>query len=185
MALSIPAFSSALKAEFQSKFSGGSQLTKFTDAIATGIVNTTVGLTGQIGIPAKSGSSSGVGILSLVSGDMADDIVSTASASFGQVGGSMQDVADAIADIVVAQFSANIDLSSDANGACTFASFSGAISSMASAIENAESSFTGPHWGNFTTAVATGVCNEVSLNGAGTLSGASGGSTGSGVVTIS
>lgn len=185
MTLSISVFSSALQTEFQTKYTGGPDLIKFSDAVATGIVNTSIGLTGQITIPVGVGVSTGVGILSLSSPSITSSIVSTATASFGQAGVSLQDTADAIGNVLVAQFSTNIVLTSDANGACTFTSFAAAITSMASAIQAAESSFTGLQWGNFCTAIATGICTNVGSSGTGILAGAVPPPNGTGVVTIS
>lgn len=184
MALSIASFSSALETEIKTKVAGGSSLSVFTNAVATGVINTTIGLTGQITTPAGVGTSSGTGITGLTGSSISGDIVSTGSSLFGQAGVSLADMGDAIGAVVVAQFSANVDLTSNANGDCTFASFLVAITSMTSAIQAAAGGFSGPQWGNFATAIATGICNDIGNNGVGSLSGAGGGGPGSGVVTI-
>ena len=183
MPLSGSTLGTLLKTNIEAKLGGGGgEMTKFTNAMGNGIVDAAIILTGTITVPAGAGASAGTGITGFTSAAISSGIV-TKGQSFWPGGGSLSDIADAIGDSVVTHF-AGATLASDANGACTFASFTGAVSAMATVIEDAETSFTGPEWGNFCTAVAQGICDDIGANGAGTLSGAPGGGPGAGVVTI-
>lgn len=185
MALSISNMSAAIKSAIQTALgtSGGPELTKLCDAIATGVVNTSIGLTGQIGSPSGIGTSSGTGITGITGSGIGSAIETKGLTFWSPLGVKFADIAEAIGDGVVADF-ANATLGSDANGTAAFTSFAGAKTSMATAIENAEATFTGSEWGDFCTAVADGICTDVDANGIGTLSGAPGGGPGTGVVTI-
>lgn len=182
MTLSITIYATLIKSNIQSALgsSGGGSLDAFCTAVATGVVNTAIGLTGQIAAPAGTGASTGTGITLSGSG-VASGIIAAKPGSWPG-GSQLSPIATAIGNATATHFGSAI-LTSDANGTAAFASFLGAISSMASAIQ-AAASFSGGEWANFCTALATGICNEIGNNGSGTLSGAAGPGAGSGVVTI-
>lgn len=187
MALSISGYAGLLLAKLQAQsYNGhsfnGPRLSEFCTAVATGVVSISTGLTGSIAGPAKIGASAGVGITCDPS-NIASIIKAQAVAAFGQEGPVLQQFCNAVGEATQEHF-AGADLASDANGAAQFPSFSGASGAMASAIESA-AGFTGVFWPDFALAIATGICQEIGSGGVGTLSGASGDGTGSGVVTIS
>lgn len=188
MALSVPVYDSLLKSKLQAQsFNGhsfnGAKLGEFTLAVAIGVVNTSLTVTGIINTPVNIGSSTGVGItFSDVS--ISAQIRSECIAAFGQEGPVLAQFTDAIAQATKEHF-ALADLSSDANGDAEFPDFSGVKSAMASAIQAAAPTFVGTFWPAFCTAIANGICDEIANNGAGTLAGATGDGTGSGNVTIS
>lgn len=186
--LSIPAYTALIVSDLQSKsymghFFNGSMLPVFAMAVATGVVNTSITLTGAISGGTNIGTSSGVGIM-FSGSNVSQGIRTAAVALFGGEGAALKDFCDALGDATQTHFLA-ATLASDTNGTAHFPSFSGAISSMTAAIIAAAPSFNGSQWPNFAKAIATGICQEIGSNGTGTLSGATGTGTGSGVVTIS
>lgn len=185
MSLTIPAYYKALYGALSgSPYNyNGIKLSEFCTAVATGVVNTSTGLTGQIGSPSNTGSSSGTGII-FSGSNVAGLIQSKATTLFGQAGSELSNFCTAIGSVTQSQF-ALAALSSDANESATFSSFTGAEATMASAIQSAAPSFTGNQWANFCTAIAHGICHEIGLNGSGSLSGALGPGVGTGVVSIS
>lgn len=187
MSLSIPTYTSLIVTTLQSKsYQGhnfnGSMLPTFALAVATGVITTTLTLTGIIASPTGSGSSTGNGIF--FSGtNISADIRAEATALFGQEGPALKDFCDALGQATQTHFTQAF-LTSDSDGPATFPSFLGAISAMSLAIQNAAPSFQGSQWPNFALAIATGICQEIGSNGTGTLSGAGGSGSGTGVVTI-
>lgn len=186
--LSIPVYAALIQTKLQAKsymghFFNGSMLPVFTLAVATGVVNTALTLTGTIASKSNIGTSSGVGIM-FSDANVSSNIRTAAISLFGSEGAALKDFCDALGDATKTHF-AIATLASDTNGSAMFSSFSGAINAMTSAIIAAAPSFTGPQWPNFARAIATGICQEIGSNGTGTLSGAAGTGTGSGVVTIS
>lgn len=186
MALVPAAYAAALTSAIQAALgtAGGPELSNLTLAIGTGVINTALALQGQIGTPAASGVSAGVGITGISASDISATIVSEIEAVTGvTIGAEGQDIMDAIGSVTVSQFALAV-LASDANGNAAFASFSGSISTMSAAIQ-AASSFSGDSWPDICDAVAKGVCDEIGSNGAGVLAGATGPAPpGSGVVVI-
>jgi len=185
MPLLVPTFTVALTAQLTGMGYLGPMLPVFTLAVSTGIVTTSIGLTGQVTTPVLVGVSAGVGIIGISSSNIATTIVDTGKTLFGTDGGSeLRNFADAIGSVTVSQF-ALATLASDTNGSATFSSFSGAIDSMRDAIVAAAPGFTGPQWENFAEAIATGVCTEIGAAGTGVLAGAAAPGAGSGTVIIS
>lgn len=186
--LSIPVYAALIQSNIQAKsYMGhnynGSMLPVFATAVATGVINTSIALTGIISSGTNVGSSTGVGIM--FSGtNVASDIKTAAVSLFGSEGPALKDFCDAMGAATQTHF-AIADLASDTNGTSLFPSFSGAISTMTAAIVAAAPQFVGSQWPNFAKAIATGICQEIGANGTGTLSGAVGTGTGGGVVTIS
>ena len=188
MALSVGGYDTLLKSKLQAQsfnghFFNGALLPVFTLAVATGVVTTSLTATGIIASPDKIGISSGTGI-SFGSAPISAQIKSECIAAFGQEGPVLQQFTDAIAQATQEHF-ALASLTSDTNGAATFSSFSGLKAPMAAAIQAAAPSFVGTFWPAFCTAIANGICDEISSNGTGTLSGAVGDGVGAGVVIIS
>lgn len=186
--LSIPALKGLIQSNLMAKsYNGhsfnGSELPTFALAIATGVVNTALTLTGQVTSPALIGVSTGTGIIFSGSG-VGSGIRTAAIGFFGQEGPVLADVCDAIGNAVQAHF-ATASLLSNTNGPAIFTSFSGATNAMAGAIQAAAPNFIGSQWPNFAKAIATGVCQEIGSNGTGVLSGAAAPGAGSGVVIIS
>jgi len=186
MALSVSGYNSLLLTKLQSQsfnghFFNGARLPEFTLAVATGVVNTALTVTGQVTSPSNIGMSSGVGI-TVSDAAIAAQIRSECIAAFGQEGPVLQQFCQAIGEATAEHF-ANATLSSDTNGPATFALFATVNNAMASAIQSA-ASFNGTFWPAFCTAIANGICDN-SANGTGTLSGASGDGVGPGIVIIS
>lgn len=186
--LSIPVYAALIQSDIQAKsYMGhnynGSMLPIFTTAVATGVINTAITLTGTIAGGSNVGSSSGVGII-ISAANVSSYIRTAAIALFGSEGAALKDFCDAMGAATQTHF-AVAALASDTNGTAQFPSFSGAINMMTAAIIAAAPQFTGSQWPNFAKAIATGICQETGTNGTGTLSGAAGTGTGGGVVTIS
>lgn len=189
MGLSISGYDSLLKSKLQAQsynghFFNGAKLPEFTLAVATGVINTSLGLTGQINSPANIGSSSGVGI-TISDFNISNQIKIECVAAFGQEGPVLQQFTDAVGEATQEHF-ALAALTSDTNGSAIFPAFLGVKSAMATAIENAAPTFAGTFWPDFCQAIANGICDEIGNNGTGTLSGATGTpGAGGGVVNIS
>lgn len=188
MGLSIPTYASLIQSNLNAKsYQGhnfnGSQLPTFALAVATGVITTSLSLKGIINSPSGTGSSSGVGI-TFSGTNISADIRTAAIGLFGQEGPALKDFCDAIGNATQTHF-AQAALSSDTNGTAKFPAFSGAITTMATAIQNAAPAFVGSQWPNFALAIATGICQEIGSNGTGSLSGALGSGAGGGVVNIS
>jgi len=187
MSLSIPTYAALIQSNLNSKsYMGhhfnGTMLPVFALAIATGVINISVTLTGLISGGTNIGTSTGTGIF-FSDSNVSSDIRTAAISLFGREGPALKDFCDAIGAATQTHFTA-ANLSSNTNGTAHFPSFSGAINSMTAAIVAAAPQFTGSQWPHFARAIATGICQEIGSNGTGTLTGASGPGTGSGVVTI-
>jgi hypothetical protein len=187
--LNINTYSDLLKTNIEQKsykghFYNGPMLPDFTLAVATGVVNTAVTLTGLVTIKVNIGVSAGVGIL--FSGTTISDTTRmTAIQLFnGNEGGALKDFCDAIGAATATHFT-NAVLVSDTNGAALFPTFLGATNVMADAIVKAAPNFKGSQWPNFAKAIATGICQTIGTNGTGILLGAVGTGTGTGIVLIS
>lgn len=170
MSLSVSAFASDLQGRLGARGYSGSKLGDFCTAVATGVVNTALGLQGLIATGANTGVSAGTGIT--ITGSNISATIKAQALGQWPGGVALQPFCDDLGATCQAQF-ALATLASTTNGTATFASFSGAVSSMATAIKNA-ASFTGAEWQHFCTAIATGVCQEVGAHGTGTLTGAGG-----------
>lgn len=162
----------------------GLSLPIFCTAIGTGIIGTTLTLQGQIATPTGTGVSTGIGI-TFSGTNIATNIVNKAKMLFNTTGGpALQPLATVIGTTLQSYLVSNTVLTSDADGTAHFTSFTSAINTMASAIQSA-TVFTGPQWAHMCTAIAYGICTEIGANGSGTLLGATGPGTGTGVVIIS
>lgn len=180
MALSVSAFAAALQNALAADGYNGPQLSTFCTAVATGVVNTATGLQGTV-TGSGAGGSTGTGIT--CSGMNIAANIKTQALSYWPGGSELQKFCTALGSVTQAQF-ALASLADTKNGTATFPAFSGAILTMASAIQ-AASGFTGTEWAHFCTAIATGICQEVGSNGTAILSGASPGGSGTSPVTIS
>lgn len=184
MALIPTVYSAALLVALGTQGYNGSKLSDLCTAIGTGVIGTILGETGSIATPVLSGVSAGIGIT--VSGtNIGSKIRTTAKSLFGnREGTELLHFADIIGNITASQL-ALATLTSDANGTAAYSNFLNDIDAMASAIQNAAPSFTGPEWPHFCTAIATGICKEIGNNGSSLLSGALVPPAGTGTVIIS
>lgn len=185
--LNIGAYSALLEAKIKSKsyngfYYNGSMLPIFTLAVATGVVNTSLSLKGIISAPLLVGPSTGI-VINFSDSNISQTIRTTAISLFNSEGAALKDFCDAIGDATKTHFLLT-SLTSDTNGSAKFPAFSGAINQMTAAIIAAAPQFKGSQWPNFARAIATGICQEIGSNGSGTLIGASGTGTGSGIVNI-
>lgn len=169
--------------KFRGRAVGGYYLAELCDAIGYGVVTETKALTGIIGSPSNTPSSSGVGILTISATNIADIIYTTCGMLWGTKGPLLYPICLAIGETTVEHF-ALANLSSDTNGTAHFPSFGGAISPMAGLIEGHPRWAGRPYWIKMCTAIATGVCSEVAANGTGTLTGATLPPPGGGIVAI-
>ena len=186
--LNIATYSALLQAKIQSKsYNGfhynGVMLPVFTLAVATGVINTALTLKGVVITPVLLGPSTGIGI-NFSDSNISQTIRTTAKSLFGSEGAALKDFCDAIGEATKIHF-LTTTLSSDTNGPAKFPAFSGAVNLMTLAIIAAAPQFMGSQWPNFARAIATGICQEIGSNGAGTLAGATGLGVGTGIVNIS
>lgn len=185
MSLSIGTLDSLLQSELGSY--SGPELGTFTEAVATGFVNTLLTQQGTVASPSGSGPSTGTGITVgavTMSTTIKSECITLFSAdpNYGGEGIALQDFCDAVGQAISTHALA-ATLSGSTNGTVTFPALSGAISAMSAAIQAAAPSFTGTYWAGFCTAISTGICSAFASSATGSLAGAGAG-TGSGVVTI-
>lgn len=190
MSLSASVYSALLEFKirelrFRNRNVGGRYLSEFCRAVGTGVVTETKILTGQIVSPSQSGSSSGIGILTIDAGRIADRIRDKVLELWQRSRGGelLYPFCLAIGETTVEHF-ALAQLTSDANGTAHFPAFIPAIPTMAELIRQQPFWAGRPYWIHMCTAIATGICEEVANNGTGTLTGATNPPTGSGVVDI-
>ncbi len=162
--LSAPTWSSALFSDLSGKGFAGSRLMDFTDAVANGSVLHIVGKsfdTTDVGTVPGDGIGTGTGITGIISATVASAIFTTASGSFGSFGTRLQDVADSVADILVAQMLTALLTSAhnpvfDGTGTVDIGSIAVVGSAWGSAIQTAAPTFLGSEWPNFSNAIGVG-----------------------------
>ena len=198
MSLVAPTWSAALFADLAGKGFVGSRLMDFTDAVANGSVIHVVGksfTTTDVGTVPGAGTGSGTGITSILEAIVASTIFSTSSGSFGSFGSRLQDVADSVATILVAQM---LTATLTSVHAPVFAGVgtvdAGSIPVVGPvwglAIKDAAPTFLGTEWPNFSNAIGVGCAagfaaatGSVTIVGSPSGSPSGGGGVGSGTIS--
>lgn len=176
MSLSVSILANLIKTNLQAQGANGSNLSSFCTAIATGIINSIVGVsftTTDVGMVSNNGTGTGIGITGLSSSSMA----STALATMTSQGTNASNLMTAIMSATVSHLSSSANLSStdfpvySGTGTIDIGSINVNVSTMSSNIDTQlqSSGANGSNRSNLALSIATGIVNNILSSGTGTL----------------
>lgn len=176
MALSAPALAALIQGNLAGQGAIGSNLTKFCNAIAKGVVESIVGkpfTTTDVGLVLGIGVGTGTGIQSL----SASTMKATALSLMSSRGENADKMMQAIMDAVVSHLSSSASLSSThapvflGSGTVVVGSIAVVAAQMSSNIDSELSAqgANGANKTNLSTAIGTGIANNILSAGTGTV----------------